>query len=68
LQAVRLRELYEDQFQAALRDVNDLLIVETELLESERQLVDALTERLRAQFQAAAQVGMLHAALEGRPD
>lgn len=68
LQAMKLRELYEDQFQMAMREVNDLLIVETEWLESERQLVDARVGHLRAQFQAAAQVGTLLGVLQGRID
>ncbi|WP_282809623.1 TolC family protein [Thauera humireducens] len=67
-QALDLRGLYEDQFQAALREVNDLLIVETELLDSERQRIDANTERLRAQYRAASEVGLLTAALDRDED
>lgn len=66
MQSLALRSLYEDQFQAAFREVNDLLIIETELLESERQRVKAHSDRLRAQFQAATLVGLLLDALEGR--
>lgn len=65
-EAAEVRSLYEEQFMAAMRDIADLLLVENDALEVERQIVNARTELLRIHYRMAAEVGLLRPALEQR--
>ncbi|WP_447553329.1 TolC family protein [Vreelandella sp. EE22] len=51
---------YEEQFTVGLRDVFDLLSLQRDAFEAERQLAELDTERLRMQYRAAAQLGLLY--------
>ncbi|AGI24175.1 TolC family protein [Pseudomonas sp. MT3] len=59
-------ELYREQFEVGRRDVIDLLNVQRERFEAERQLVNLHIERKRIEYRAAAQVGLLGSLLENR--
>lgn len=58
--------LYREQFEVGRRDVIDLLNVQRERFEAARQLETLRIERLRIEYRAAAQVGLLGALLENR--
>lgn len=54
-----LAELYRDQFQAGQRDITDLLSIEVEHFEAQRQLIDLRLNREKLGYRAASQVGVL---------
>jgi len=62
----RVGTLYHDQFQVGRRDIIDLLSVQRERMEAERQLATLRMERVRIDYRAAAQVGQLGELLGGR--
>lgn len=61
----QVNALYQDQFSIGQRDIIDLLTVQRERLEAERQLISLQIEQLRVGYRAAAQLGLLAAALKG---
>ncbi|MDM3888832.1 TolC family protein [Pseudomonas sp. BCRC 81390] len=65
-EAEQVGELYREQFEVGRRDVIDLLNVQRERFEAERQLISLHIERKRIEYRAAAQVGLLGALLENR--
>lgn len=65
-QARDVQSLYKEQFIVGMRDITDLLTIETELFEAERQMINTRSERQRTQYRTAAQVGLLVPWLEGR--
>jgi adhesin transport system outer membrane protein len=64
-QAEAVRELYGEQFLVGRRDIQDLVIMETEQFEARRQKVELVIERLRLQYRAAAQLGRLTPMMAG---
>ncbi|NBW08126.1 MAG: TolC family protein [Caulobacteraceae bacterium] len=64
-QAGAVRDLYGEQFLVGRRDIQDLVIMQTEQFEAERQKVDLVIERLRLQYRAAAQLGLLTPMMTG---
>ncbi|MFC4206847.1 TolC family protein [Vreelandella malpeensis] len=58
--AASVVEVYEEQFAIGLRDVFDLLSLQRDAFEAERQLVELETEQARMQYRAAAQLGLLY--------
>lgn len=64
-QSEAVRTVYSDQFLVGRRDIQDLVIMETEHFEAERQVVELTVERLRLQYRAAAQLGLLTPAMSG---
>jgi adhesin transport system outer membrane protein len=64
-QADAVRGVYGEQFLVGRRDIQDLVIMETEAFESQRQRVDLIIERLRLQYRAAAQLGRLTPMMAG---
>ena len=58
--------LYREQFEVGRRDIIDLLNVQRERFEAVRQLETLRIERLRIEYRAAAQIGLLGALLENR--
>lgn len=64
-QADAVRGLYREQFLVGRRDIQDLVIMETEQFEAERQLIDLSIERLRLQYRVAAQLGLLTRSMAG---
>ncbi|MDV0439044.1 TolC family protein [Xanthomonas sacchari] len=60
-QAVEVAELYREQLSVGRREVIELLNVQRERLEAERQLISLRIERKRLRYRAAAQIGALHA-------
>lgn len=64
-QGQAVRALYAEQFLVGRRDIQDLVIMETEGFESQRQRVELVIERLRLQYRAAAQLGRLTQAMAG---
>ncbi|GED23639.1 TolC family protein [Halomonas halmophila] len=64
--AANVMTTYRDQFDAGFRDVADLLSIERDYFEAKRQMADLTVERLRIQYQIAAQLGQLGQVL-GRP-
>lgn len=64
-QADAVSGLYQEQFIVGRRDIQDLVIMETERFETERQLIDLNIERLRLQYRVAAQLGLLTRAMAG---
>ncbi|MBY6028822.1 TolC family protein [Halomonas sp. DP8Y7-1] len=52
---------YEDQFSVGLRDIADLLSIESERFEAARQRIDVEIQQLRLQYRAASQLGTLAA-------
>ncbi len=54
-----LAELYRDQFQAGQRDITDLLSIEVEHFEAQRQLIDLRLNREKLSYRAASQAGVL---------
>lgn len=67
-QAGGVGALYREQFLAARRDIQDLVIMETAHFEAERQAIELTVERLRLQYRAAAQIGLLTPALLAKAD
>jgi outer membrane protein, adhesin transport system len=65
VQSDTVREVYGEQFLVGRRDIQDLVIMETEHFEAERQVVELTIERLRLQYRAAAQLGLLTPAMSG---
>ncbi|MCU1715769.1 TolC family protein [Pseudomonas sp. 5P_3.1_Bac2] len=65
-EAVQVGHLYREQFEVGRRDVIDLLSVQRERFEAERQLINLSLERKRIEYRAAAQLGLLGALLENR--
>ncbi|MRT56707.1 TolC family protein [Enterobacteriaceae bacterium RIT693] len=62
-------ELYKTQFEVGHRDVIDLLNVQREQFEVERQLINSQIEQKRLNYRAAAQIGFLpHLLEENRKD
>jgi len=64
-QSKLVRDVYREQFLVGRRDIQDLVIMETENFEAERQVIELTIERLRLQYRAAAQLGLLTPALAG---
>jgi adhesin transport system outer membrane protein len=58
--------VYQDQFVVGLRDMTDMLTIENERFEAERQFINLQSERKRVQYRAAAQLGLLVPLLEER--
>lgn len=58
-QSRNVRTSYWDQFRVGFRGLQDLIVIETEYFEAERQLLDLSVERLRNEYRAAAQLGLL---------
>jgi adhesin transport system outer membrane protein len=65
-EAVQVSALYREQFEVGRRDVIDLLSVQRERFEAERQLINLALERKCIEYRAAAQLGLLGALLENR--
>lgn len=61
--AAALAGVYEEQFQAGRRDIIDLLNVQRERFETERQRHDYRAEQTRIQFRIAARLGLVGALL-----
>lgn len=64
-QAQAVRDLYGEQFLVGRRDIQDLVVMENEQFEAERQRVELVVERLRLQYRAAAQLGRLTPMMAG---
>lgn len=60
------RSSYRDQFVAGLRNIDDLIRIEREGYDAERQRISTLSEYWRIPYRAAAQLGLLQQVLEGR--
>ncbi|MEG1451511.1 TolC family protein [Brevundimonas sp.] len=54
-----VRTAYAEQFIVGRRDIQDLIVMESEYFEAERQILELTVERLRSQYRAAAQLGQL---------
>lgn len=65
-EATKISGVYRDQFLVSMRDITDLISIESEHFEAERELSNVRSERLRAQYRAASQVGWLVPLFEGR--
>ncbi|EKT4465886.1 TolC family protein [Pseudomonas putida] len=65
-EAEQVAGLYREQFEVGRRDVIDLLNVQRERFEAERQLINLHFEQKRVEYRAAAQVGWLGPLVEGR--
>ncbi|KJK15382.1 TolC family protein [Pseudomonas sp. 2(2015)] len=65
-ESAQVSELYREQFEVGRRDVIDLLNVQRERFEAERQLINLHIERKRIEYRAAAQVGLLGPLVENR--
>lgn len=57
--AASVVDTYEEQFAIGMRDVFDLLSLQRDLFEAQRQQVELATERKRTQYRVAAQLGVL---------
>ena len=64
--AAEVRALYNEQFKVGKRNIVDLLNVENESFEAQRQRVAAITEWERLQYRSIALLGQLVPLLEGR--
>lgn len=64
--AAEVRALYNEQFKVGKRNVVDMLNVENESFEAQRQRVAAITEWERLQYRSIALLGQLVPLLEGR--
>ncbi|GAA0378494.1 TolC family protein [Brevundimonas terrae] len=58
-QSGAVRTAYAEQFIVGRRDIQDLIVMESEYFEAERQILELTVERLRNQYRAAAQLGQL---------
>ncbi len=56
-------EAYQEQFEVGMRELNDLLSIQRDRFEAERQRIDLRSERIRIPYRAAAQLGRLDALL-----
>jgi outer membrane protein, adhesin transport system len=64
-QSRALGEVYREQFLVGRRDIQDLVGMETQYFESERQIVELTVERLRLQYRVAAQLGLMTPSMSG---
>ncbi len=64
--ARELSRLYRDQFQVGQRDITDLLTIETEHYEAQRQLIDLRLDRQKLNYRAASMAGVLSERLQRR--
>lgn len=64
--ARELSELYREQFQVGQRDITDLLTIETEHFEAQRQLIDLRLDREKLNYRAASLTGVLSDRLQRR--
>lgn len=62
-QSDAVRATYAEQFIVGRRDIQDLVLMENEYFEAEREIIELTIERLRTQYRAAAQLGLLADAL-----
>ncbi|PMR67545.1 TolC family protein [Halomonas heilongjiangensis] len=62
--AVEVADAYQEQFEVGLRELNDLLVIQRDRFEAERQRVDLVSEQTRIPYRAAAQLGRLDALLD----
>ena len=58
-QSDAVRSTYAEQFVVGRRDIQDLVVMENEYFEAERQIIELTIERLRTQYRVAAQLGLL---------
>lgn len=58
-QSDAVRAAYAEQFVVGRREIQDLILIESEYFETERQIIDLTIERLATQYRAAAQLGLL---------
>jgi adhesin transport system outer membrane protein len=65
-QAEQVTGLYLEQFEVGRRDVIDLLNVQRERFDAERQLINLWFEQKSIEYRAAAQIGLLGAVLDNR--
>ena len=63
--ADELLTTYEDQFSVGLKDIADLLSIESERFEAARQRIDVEIQQLRLQYRAASQLGTLAVVMPG---
>lgn len=54
-----IAEAYQEQFEVGLRDIDDLLPLQRDLFEGERQQVELGNRKVRIQYQVATQLGRL---------
>ncbi|MDG2527223.1 TolC family protein [Caulobacter endophyticus] len=59
----RVRRVYREQFLVGRREIQDLVVMETEHVTAERQITELTIERFRLRYRAAAQLGLLAEAL-----
>lgn len=64
--SVEVGATYYDQFTVGRRDLLDLLTTRREQFEAQRQLNEVHFDRIRIQYRAAAQLGLIGPLLEGR--
>lgn len=57
--ADQVRSVYREQFLVGQREIQDLVAIESEHYEAERQIIELTLERLRLQYRVAAQLGLL---------
>ncbi len=64
-QVENVRQTYRDQFMVGLRKIDDLISIERENFEAERQRLETISEYHRITYDAAAALGLLSPMLEG---
>ncbi|MGM0517795.1 MAG: TolC family protein [Pseudomonadota bacterium] len=57
--AKEVANAYREQFEVGLRDIDDLLPIQRDLFETERQLAEIRSQKLRIQYRVASRLGQL---------
>ena len=63
--ATEVTEAYQEQFQVGMRNIDDLLPIQRDLFEAERQISEIESQRIRIQYRVAARLGWLGELLGG---
>jgi adhesin transport system outer membrane protein len=65
--AAEVADAYQEQFEVGLRDIDDLLPIQRDLFEAERQRLELESQQTRLQYRAATHLGELGTLLNMNP-
>ena len=66
--AEEVAEAYHEQFEAGLRDIEDLLPIQRDMFDTERQIREVESQKVRLQYRVASRLGRLNEVLSSKVD
>lgn len=66
--AEEVAEAYHEQFEAGLRDIEDLLPIQRDMFDTERQIHEVESQKVRLQYRVASRLGRLDEVLSSKVD